>query len=113
MDTLTISRKPLPTTAALRSWQAVTVRALTRQEREWLEAVPADPVIEFAGRTARWPRPFFCAWVRHGLERGIATVSLDGATLVATMPAGEHRICTQPVGWRPWIEHTLPEEARA
>lgn len=89
-------------------------RALTREERDWLEAVPAVPVVEFAGQCSAWVRSFFCGWVRNGLEQGIASVrtAADG-TLVATMPAGLHTIRDQPEGvpaprpgtTSPWRHH--------
>ena len=74
-------------------------RALTREERAWLDAVPAVPVVEFGGQASAWVRSFFCGWVRHGLEQGIASVrtAADGS-LVATMPAGLHTIRGQPEG---------------
>lgn len=66
-------------------------RALTAAEREWLEAVPVDPCVEFAGMASVWVRSFFCGWVRHGLERGAFSVRVESdGSLVATTPAGEH-----------------------
>ena len=66
-------------------------RALTSEEREWLEAVPVDPVIEFRGVACPWVRSFFCGWVRHALERGAATVRTEpDGSLVACMMAGDH-----------------------
>lgn len=85
--------KPLPTTAAVRTWPAVTTRALTREERDWLAAVPApDPLVEFAGLESTWVRTFFCGWVRAALERNEARVWREEGALVAEMKAGVHRV---------------------
>lgn len=66
-------------------------RPLTAAEREWLEAVPVDPCVEFAGMSCVWVRSFFCGWVRHGLERGCISVRVEpDGSLVATAPAGDH-----------------------
>ena len=70
---------------------ALARRALTSEERDWLEAVPVDPLIEFRGVACPWVRSFFCGWVRDALERGAATVrTLPDGSLIASMPAGEH-----------------------
>lgn len=88
IDFLTSRSVPV---ASLR--QAGIARALTAEERAWLEAVPAVPVVEFGGARARWVRAFFCGWVRHALEEGNASVETgpDGS-MIAHMPAGEHRL---------------------
>lgn len=78
--------------------QAGLARALTAEEREWLEAVPAVPVVEFAGMRSTWVRTFFCGWVRHALERGAATVERADGVLVARMPAGIHRVQLDAAG---------------
>jgi hypothetical protein len=84
--------RPLADTARVATWPGATRRALTAGERDWLEQVPAAPVVEFAGVAAGWPRSFFCGWVRHEIEAGLARIGWEDGQMVADMRRGRHVI---------------------
>jgi len=132
--------KPLAETAAVAAWPAVGSRALTREERAWLEAVPGDGDgmvrVEFAGVVTGWVRGLFCGFIEEAVRRGRCRLSRDGSALVAVVePGGRRHVVDQGQGagvvasegappaeearrrfvfsrrqWRPWIEHAQPQE---